>query len=167
MENEDEFISKTRRKRQMTELQDVGKALVKLSPEQLKRMELPEALRDAVLACKGFNKHEAVRRQLQYIGRLMRDVDAAPIVEQLAAIEGPNRKQTALLHLSEKWRDEMLRDSQAVERFAREFPQADAGKLRALAAAAAEERRSTKAPKHFRELFHAINNVIQDQARHS
>lgn len=164
---DDEFISKTQRKRQMTELQVVGAALVKLSPEQLARMDLPENLRDAVLACKRFTKHEAVRRQMQYIGRLMRDVDAAPIVEQLAAIEGPTRKQTALLHLAEKWRDEMLRDPDAVARFAREFPAADANKLRALAAAAAEEKRGMRAPKHFRELFHAINTLIQDQARHS
>lgn len=163
---DDEFISKTRRKRQMSELQDVGAALVKLSPEQLARIDLPEALRDAVLACKRFTKHEAVRRQMQYIGRLMRDVDPAPIVEQLAAIEAPSRKQTALLHLAEKWRDEMLRDPEAVARFAREFPAADANRLRALAAAAADEKRGTRAPKHFRELFHAINTIIQDQARH-
>ena len=162
---DDEFISKTRRKRQMTELQDIGAALVKLSPEQLERIELPEALRDAVLACKRFTKHEAVRRQMQYIGRLMRDVDPGPIVERLAAIEGPSRKQTALLHLAEKWRDEMLRDPDAAQRFAREFPAADANRLRALAASAAEEKRGTRAPKHFRELFHAINTIIQDQAR--
>src|SRR5512140_3982360 len=96
---DDEFISKTQRKRQMTELQDVGAALVRLSPEQIARLDLPEALRDAILACKRFTKHEAVRRQMQYIGRLMRDVDAGPIVEQLATIEGPSRKQTALLHV--------------------------------------------------------------------
>lgn len=163
---DDEFISKTRRKRQMTELQDIGAALVKLSPDQLARMDLPESLRDAVLACKRITKHEARRRQMQYIGRLMRDVDAAPIAEQLAAIEAPNRKQTALLHLAEKWRDEMLRDAEAAVRFAREFPAADEKKLRALATSAAEERRGARAPKHFRELFHAINNIIQDQARH-
>lgn len=165
--DEDEFISKTRRKRQMTELQDVGAALVKLSPEQLARMGLPEALREAILECKRFRKHEAVRRQMQYIGRLMREVDPAPIVEKLAAIEGPSRKQTALLHVVEKWRDDMLRDPEAVARFASEFPQADVGRLRALAAAANAERKGARAPKHFRELFHAINTIVQDHARHS
>jgi ribosome-associated protein len=165
--DDDEFISKTRRKRRMIDLQDVGAALVKLSTEQLARLDLPESLREAVLECKRFSKHEAVRRQIQYIGRLMREIDPAPIAEQLASIEAPSRKQTALLHLSEKWRDEILRDPAAADRFAREFPQADAPKLRALAAAAAEERRGAKAPKHFRELFHAINTVIQDQARHT
>jgi len=163
---DDEFISKTRRKRQMTELQDIGAALVKLSPEQLARMDLPESLREAVLACKRFTKHEAVRRQMQYIGRLMRDVDAGPIAEKLAALESPTRKQTALLHLAEKWREEMLHDPAGVERFAREFPQADAPRLRALVSAAGEERKAKRAPKHFRELFHLINNVLQEQARH-
>jgi ribosome-associated protein len=163
---EDEFISKTRRKRRMTELQDVGAALVALSEDRIRRLELPEALREAVLECKRLKKHEAVRRQKQYIGRLMRDVDAAPIVEQLNAIEAPSRQQTALLHLVEQWRDDMLRDPDAVERFAREFPHADAHRLRVLVSAAGEERKAKRAPKHFRELFHAINDVIQEQARH-
>ncbi|HET9653653.1 MAG TPA: ribosome biogenesis factor YjgA [Usitatibacter sp.] len=164
--DDDEFISKTKRKRQMTELQDVGAALVRLSPEQLARLELPEALREAVLECKRLKKHEAVRRQKQYIGRIMRDIDAEPIVEQLRAIEAPSRQQTALLHLAEKWRDEMLHNADAVDRFAREFPHADAHKLRALVAAANEERRGKRAPKHFRELFHMLNTIIQEQARH-
>ena len=151
----------------MSELQDVGAALVKLSPEQLARFDLPENLREAVLACKRFNKHEAVRRQMQYIGRLMRDIDAAPIVEQLRAMESPSRKQTALLHLAERWRELMLEDPQNIDRFAREFPEADAKRLRALASAAQEERSAKRAPKHFRELFHMINTIVQDHARHS
>ena len=151
----------------MSELQDVGAALVKLSPEQLARFDLPENLREAVLACKRFNKHEAVRRQMQYIGRLMRDIDAAPIVEQLRAIESPSRKQTALLHLAERWRELMLEDPGNIDRFAREFPEADAKRLRALAAAAQEERAAKRAPKHFRELFHMVNTIVQDHARHS
>ena len=151
----------------MTELQEVGKALVKLSAEQIARMDLPEALRDAVLDCKKFTKHEAVRRQMQYIGRLMRDVDPAPILDKLNALESPSRQQTAFLHLAEQWRDDMLRDPAAVDRFEREFPHADAHRLRALLAAAGEERKAKRAPKHFRELFHAINSAIQEQARHS
>jgi ribosome-associated protein len=163
---EDEFISKTRRKRQMSELQDVGAALVRLSPEQIARLGLPERLRDAVLDCKRLTKHEAIRRQKQYIGRLMRDVDAGPIVEQLNALESPSRQQTALLHVVEAWRDEMLRDPTAIDRFAREFPHADAHRLRVLTSAAGEERKAKRAPKHFRELFHLINTIVQDQARH-
>lgn len=162
--DDDDFISKTRRKKQMAELQDVGAALVSLSPEQLKRLGLPEDLLEAVLECRTITKHEARRRQMQYIGKLMRHVDAAPIVEQLRAFSEPSRKQTAVFHVAEQWRLEMLADDAAIDRFAREYPEADAKRLRAIAAAAREEKSSARAPKHFRELFHAINTILQDHA---
>jgi len=162
---EDDFISKTQRKRLMSELQDVGAALVKLSREQVMRLDLPERLREAVLECQGITKHEARRRQVQYIGRIMRDLDAAPIVAQLTALRAPSRKDTALFHLAEKWRDEMLADAGAVERFAREFPGTDAHRIAALAEAARAERAAGKAPKHFRQLFHALNTIVQEHAR--
>ncbi len=164
---EDDFISKTRRKREARNLQDVGAALVLLSEEQLGRLGLPETLLDAVLACKSITKHEARRRQIQYIGRIMRDVDSAPIAEQLRAIESPSKRDTALLHLAEKWRQDMVDDAEAIVRFAREFPEADQDHLRNLARGAQEEKKSSKPPKKFRELFHAVNTLIQDHARKS
>ena len=164
---EDDFISKTRRKREARNLQDVGAALVELSEEQLERLGLPERLFDAVLACKGITKHEARRRQIQYIGRIMRDVDSEPIAEQLRAIESPSRRETALLHVAEKWRQDFLDDDEAIARFAREFPEADLDHLRNLVRGAQEEKRASKPPKKFRELFHAVNDLIQDHARRS
>ena len=163
--DEDDFISKTRRKREARNLQDVGAALVELSEEQLARLGLPERLLDAVLACRGITRHEARRRQIQYIGRIMRDVDSAPIAEQLRAIESPSRQETALLHLAEKWRQDLLADSDGIARFAREFPDADQDHLRNLVRGAQEEKRASKPPKKFRELFHAVNDLIQDHAR--
>ena len=163
--DEDDFISKTRRKKHMTQLQDVGADLVRLSPEQLARIDMPEELREAVLACKRFRKHEAVRRQMQYIGRLMRDIDAGLIAEQLAALHAPSNKQTALFHLAEKWRDELLVDTGAAARFAKDFPGADPHRLRELSEKANAERHAEKPPKHYRELFHVLNAIIQDHAR--
>jgi len=163
--DEDEFISKTQRKKQMTDLQKVGAELVRLSPEQLARIEMPESLREAVLACKRFTKHEAIRRQMQYIGRIMRDIDAGPIAQQLASMSAPSRKQTALFHLAEKWRDEMLADTEATARFVKEFPEADPHRLRALCEKASAERRADRPPKNYRELFHVLNAIIQDHTR--
>lgn len=162
---DDDFISKTRRKRQMTDLQVAGAALVKLSAEQIERLDLPERLREAVLDCKRMTKHEAIRRQMQFIGRIMRDYDAGPIVAQLAVIEAPSKRQTALLHLAEHWRGEMMTDPDAVERFAQEFPRADPQRLRELIAAARKEKAGKLPPKNFRELFHALNALLQDHAR--
>ena len=162
---EDDFISKTQRKRQMHDLQDLGKALVKLSGEQLARIDMPESLRDAVSECRRFTKHEAIRRQMQYIGRIMRKIDAEPIAAQLAEIAAPSRRQTALFHVAEKWRDDFIQSPDAIALFVRDYPEADAERLRALADQARDEKRASKPPKRYRELFHVLNGFLQDHAR--
>jgi len=163
--SDENLISKSARKRQMHELQDLGAALVRLRADQLARIELPEGLREAVADCRKMTKHEAVRRQMQLIGRIMRALDAAPIAAQLAAMHAPSHRQTALFHRAEKWRDELLADAEAADRFALEYPGADAKRLRSLAAAAREERQAEHPPKRYRELFQAINAIVQDHAK--
>jgi len=162
---DDDFISKTRLKREMHDLQDLGKALVKLSREQLARIDMPERLRDAVNDCRRFTKHEAIRRQMQYIGKIMRDIDAGPIAAQLAQIEAPSRRQTALFHVAERWRQEMLTDPGTVARFVSEFPGADPQRIRELVEEARSEKREAKPPRQFRELFHVLTAIVQDHAR--
>ena len=163
--DDDDFISKTQRKKQATELQDVGKGLVKLSREQLARIDMPEQLREAVLECKRLRTHEAIRRQMQHIGKIMRTVDAGPIAAHLEAMHAPSNRDTALFHLAEKWRQEMLDDRAAIDRFVLEFPAAQSLQLRNLVEAAQAERNADKPPRKFRELFHVLNDLVQAQAR--
>jgi ribosome-associated protein len=162
---EDDFISKTQRKKQMTALQDLGAELVALSPELLARLDLPEMLRDAVMECKRFTRHEAVRRQMQYIGRVMRDIDAGPIAEQLARMKAPTHRDTALFHAAEKWRKDLIEDDEAVERFVQQFPGADLHQLRGLVERAREEDRASRPKRSSRELFHVLNAIVQDHVR--
>ncbi|HXZ47453.1 MAG TPA: ribosome biogenesis factor YjgA [Usitatibacter sp.] len=162
---DDDLISKTRRKKQMTELQQLGAGLVALSAEQLARVDMPEALRDAVADARRFTRHEARRRQLQYIGRLMREIDAGPIAEQLAALKAPSKRQTAFFHVAERWRQELLDDPGTVARFVKEFPEADPHRIRSLAEGAREEKRAARPPRQFRELFHVLASIVQDHAR--
>ena len=162
---DDEFISKTRRKRQMTELQSAGAELVELSAEQLARIDMPESLREAVEAARRFTRHEARRRQIQYIGRIMRDIDAGPVIEQLAALKAPSRRQTALFHLAERWREELIADPATLDRFVQEFPEADPHRIRALVEDARAEKRASRPPRQFRELFHVLSAIVQDHAR--
>lgn len=165
MEGDDDLISKTQRKKQMHDLQSVGAALTKLSAEQLARLELPDELREAVLEAKRFTKHEAIRRQLQYIGRIMRGMDVGPIAEQVEAMHAPSHRQTALFHRAEKWRNDIVADPGTIQQFVTEFPGMDAAKLRDLASKAGAEHAAGKPPKHYRELFHAINGAIQAAAK--
>lgn len=152
--------SKTRRKREMHELQDIGEQLVQLDLKRLRELDLPEALMDAVLEAKRMRKHGAIRRQMQFIGKLMRDLDALPIRQKLDAWNGLALQQTAWLHQLERWRERLLSDEQALEELGQKFPAADFQQLRALIRNAQKERLANKPPKSFRALFQELQNLI-------
>lgn len=154
-------ISKTKRKEAMHALQDIGKELVKLPANKLERLDLPEELRRAVEDCRRFTKHEAIRRQLQYIGRLMRGVDEAPIARQLAAWRGESDEEKALLHRIERWRDRLIENDEALTPFLNDHPQADATQLRQLIRNARTEAANNKPPKSSRALFRLLREMLE------
>lgn len=154
-------ISKTKRKEAMHALQDIGKELVKLPANKLERLDLPEELRRAVEDCRRFTKHEAIRRQLQYIGRLMRGVDEAPIARQLAAWRGESDEEKALLHRIERWRDRLIENDEELTLFLNEYPQADATRLRQLIRNARFEAANNKPPKSSRAIFKLVREVAE------
>ena len=97
--------SKTRLKHEMEALQELGETLVSLDAARLRSLELPERLVDAVVLARGITKHEARRRQMQYLGRLMRDVDPAPIRAALERWAAGAPSDHALFAAAEHWRD--------------------------------------------------------------
>jgi ribosome-associated protein len=153
--------SKTRRKKDMHALQSLGESLVELSALQLAQVEMPEELRDAVVEARRITGHEARRRQLQFIGRLMRDVDPAPIRARLDEWRGQSREATAQLHAVERWRDRLIADDDALTEFARAHPAADLQALRAAIRETRRERAAERPPKHFRELFRLLREAMQ------
>jgi ribosome-associated protein len=156
----DERPSKTQRKREMAALQDLGVALVRLHASQLARIDLPDNLRDAVVEARRITDHEGRRRQLQYVGRLMRTVDPAPIEHALAAIQGDSGITVELMHRCERWRDRLIDDDAALTELLNERPDIDAQPLRAAIRAARRERASGAAPKHARELYRWLHRTL-------
>jgi ribosome-associated protein len=148
--------SKSQRKRESSALQDLGKALVKLPTDRVRKLDLPEALRAAVLEAQRINSHGALRRQMQYIGRLMRDVDAEPIVAQLDAIRGASDSAKAEFHALERWRERLLADDGALTDWLAIHPQADAQQLRQLIRNARREATEGKPPRASRALFRML-----------
>jgi ribosome-associated protein len=161
---DEEKPSKTQRKREMHELQELGARLVELNPGQLDEIGLPEDLRDAIEFAQRTTKHEARRRQLQYIGKLMRSVDPAPIREKLKIWDGISVEHTAKQHRVERWRDRLIEDESAVEELLRAHPGIDARHLRALARKARAERAAGSPPRAYRELFRALRAIVLDPA---
>ena len=162
---EDKPTSKTRKKKDMLALQDLGVELVELNDEQLASMRLPELLLEAVQEARRLTRHEARRRQMQYIGRVMRGIDAAPIRDRLDAWKGQGREHTAQLHALERWRDELLAGDPALARFLTQYPGADSRALRALIRNARREQKEILPPKNFRELFRVLRQAVAQQSQ--
>ena len=97
---------------------------------------------------------------MQFIGRLMREVDTAIIQEKFAAWNGVTRQHTAWLHLLERWRERLLADEQAFAELGRDYPAADLQRLRTLIRNAHKEKLANKPPKSFRALFHELQAII-------
>jgi ribosome-associated protein len=156
---QDEIVSKTQRKREMHELQSLGAALVELSAAHLERIAMPEALAQAVHEARRIGSHEARRRQVQYIGRLMRELDAAPIRAQLAALQGGSAQERARQQRLEHWRARLLEEDGALTEFAHEHPACDLQQLRTLIRNARKEQAEARPPRAFRELFRVVREV--------
>jgi ribosome-associated protein len=158
--------SKSALKRESHELQALGKQLLEMPDARLDSIGMPERLRDALADYKRTKSFEGRRRQLQFIGKVMREVDAEPLREAVAEFQLGHARNALALHQAERWRAELLSDDKdALTRWAESFPQSDLQQLRNLVrsarkdAAEVPEKRSGRA---FRELFQYIKHAMDD-----
>ena len=162
--NEDDrtIPSKTQRKHAMEELQSLGEALVDLPAERLKKIELSDELREAIGAAQRMTRlDEAKRRQMQYIGRLMRSADIEPLRAALADARGESASETARLHRLERLRSELLADEKTIQEIATLYPAIDLQHLRSLRRAALKEQQQNKPPRNFRAIFQLLKEADQ------
>lgn len=154
--------SKSQLKRDMHALQELGEALVELPKDALKRMPMPEKLADAVRDARRITDHEGKRRQIQYVGRVMRsltDTETAALRTALDTQRGVNKAETARLHWIERTRDQLLANDDALTAFLRQYPAADIQEGRTLIRNARKEAQLNKPPRYFRELFQWIKTA--------
>lgn len=159
--------SKSALKRASHELQDLGEQLVAMPDSRLADIDMPERLRDALAAWKTTRSFEGKRRQLQYIGKVIRSVDVEPIREAVASFQLGHARDALSLHEAERWRTELLADEKsALTRWVESYPDSDLQQLRTLIrnakkdAALEPEKRSGRG---FRELFQFIKKVLEAQ----
>jgi len=155
--------SKTQLKQQMHELQELGHALTSLPSERLGALQLPERLLEAIDGFKRTRSHEGRRRQLQFIGKLMRGVDAEPLRAAVAAQRLGPATQALQLHEAERWRLELANDDSALQRWASARPGSDLQRLRALVQAARREGGLPPGQRHgraWRELFQFVKLAL-------
>jgi ribosome-associated protein len=162
--DEEEGKSKSQIKREMHELQKLGEELVALSAAARAKIPLDDELQDALqLADKLGNKREALRRHIQFIGRLTRTRDLEPIEQALALLRNTNQAATRQFHKVENWRDKLITDSDAVTEFIAAYPEVDVQQLRQLIRNAKKEQEKQQPPKYYRELFQLIKPLIIEE----
>jgi len=144
----------------MDALQDLGERLVELDAARIAMLDLPEPLLEALRAARRITQHEARRRQLQFIGRLMREVDPAPIRERLRRWADAPNAEKARLHLVERWRERLLAERGALALLCDERPGADRDGLAALIAEVHAERAHREPPRAYRELYRSLNRLF-------
>jgi ribosome-associated protein len=159
-------VSKTQRKKEMHELQALGVALIELAEAQLDALGLPEALAAAVREAKRIRSHEGRRRQLQYIGRLMRDVDPVPIRARLDAMAGQSAEAAAAHRRLEALRERLIGDDGALTDYVASHAGADLQALRTLIRNARREQQEGRPPRAYRELFRLLKALETRTAAH-
>ena len=159
--------SKSQLKREMTALQKMGQELVEQARERVKRVPMPEDVREAILICQQIKDHEGRRRQMQYVGKKMRTLDEAEIAliqKTIDSWKGASKSETAAMHALERRRDKLLADDNALTELMAEHPQLDVQQLRTMIRNARKEQAENKPPKAYREIFQILKDLQKSKA---
>jgi len=154
-------ISKTKRKQQMSDLQDLGIELTKISKDKLRKLELNEELTQAILDCHKITANGATRRQYQYIGKLMRtdNIDPQEVKDKLGDLSGESVKYNRTLHLSEKWRTLLLESDDNLPKFIETYGNTDITHFRSLIRSVRKENGIIS--KNYKILYRLIRDSIE------
>jgi ribosome-associated protein len=161
MEEADDPPSKSERKRRSDDLQSLGEALIDLPDSELDALPLPDSLRDAVLLARRITAHGGLYRQKQYIGKLMRKIDAEPIRAALVAKRDRERVEALRFRRIEQWRDRLLQEgTPALEQLRAEVKGVDVPALTALVERARNEQSVSGTTHASRELFRMLRELL-------
>lgn len=164
-EQEYERPSKSQLKREMTALQKLGQELIEQPRDRVKRVPMPDDVRDAILECQLIKDHEGRRRQLQFVGKKMRSLEPeeiATIQRTIDSWRGASKAETAFMHALEKKRDKLLVDEKTLTELLSQHPHLDAQHLRTLIRNARKEQAENKPPKAYREIFQILKQLQSD-----
>ena len=159
--------SKTQLKAEADEKQALGQALLTLRADLMARLDLPDKLLTAIAEAKKITNFEGKRRQMQFIGKLMRPLDMGPVRAAIDEQANGSAQLTLQLHLAEQWRDKLVADDEALSAWLIEYPATDSQQLRALIRQARKDAKPEKpgeAPRHaksYREIFQLVKEAMK------
>jgi ribosome-associated protein len=169
-------VSRTELKKESTEVQKLGEELLTLRSDLFERLDLPESLQTALEAVRRISNFEGRRRQMQYVGKLMRNLEPETLQAVRDALEeqrSGSAQQTLALHAAEKWRDDLIAGDDALQTWLQAHPDTDVQQLRALIRQARKDAGPTQdevskglAPRRgraYREIFQIVRDKLEEQ----
>ena len=163
-DEEYERPSRSEMKRQSDALQKLGEQLIEAPRDRVKRVPMPDNVREAILMCQTITNHEGRRRQVQFVGKLMRtlDEDEVGVIQRtIESWKGTSKAEAAALHALERRRDKLLADDKALTQLLEEHPELDVQHLRTLIRNARKEQAEHKPPKAYREIFQILKDLAK------
>lgn len=160
---DEEIKSRSQLKREVHQLYELGERLSQLPASKLNSLNLPDELRSAIDDYQRFTARGAMKRQLQYIGKVMRSIDPEPILQGLESLQSKDAQQVAYFHRLEKWRDRLISEGDsALGELVKEVPEVDRQQLRQMIRNAQKEAKQNKPPKNARAIFQYLKGQISD-----
>ena len=159
-EEQFDLPSKSQRKRDAHALQNLGEQLTQLRRDELTQLSLPESLLAAILEMQKIRQHGARKRQLQFIGKLMRQVEPELIKSKLDKLKQAHLQNNNQFHQLEQWRDRLLNDEQSLADLIHQYPEIDVQHIRQLIRNARKEQQQSSPPRSARLLFKYLREVL-------
>ena len=158
--NKDSVISKTELKKESKKIQQFGRKISELTINNIEEFKFPLNIYEAVIGLKNLKSNSAKKRQVQYLGKLLREFDLTHAFLVMKQLEVSSQKEIQRNHIVEGWRDKLLSNNDSITEFVDEYPKIDRQSLRQTISNAQKEKKDNKNPKYSRQLFKLIKDII-------
>ena len=156
----DSVVSKTELKKDSKKIQQFGRKISELTINNIEEFKFPLNIYEAVIGLKNLKSNSAKKRQVQYLGKLLREFDLTHAFLVMKQLEVSSQKEIQRNHIVEGWRDKLLSNNDSITEFVDEYPKIDRQSLRQTISNAQKEKKDNKNPKYSRQLFKLIKDII-------
>tara|TARA_B100000795_G_scaffold247655_1_gene213998 strand:+ start:19 stop:519 length:501 start_codon:yes stop_codon:yes gene_type:complete len=162
--DKDSVISKTELKKDSKKIQQFGREISELTINNIEAFKFPVNIYEATIDLKNLKSNSAKKRQVQYLGKLLREIDLADAFITMKQLKVSSQKEIQRNHIIEGWRDKLLINNDSITEFVDVFPQIDKQSLRQTISNAQKEKKDSKPPKYSKQLFKLIKNIVITKA---
>ena len=156
----DSVVSKTELKKDSKKIQQFGRKISDLTINNIEAFKFPLNIYEAVIGLKNLKSNSAKKRQVQYLGKLLREIDLTDAFLVMKQLKVSSQKEIQRNHIIEGWRDKLLSNNNSITKFVDEYPKIDRQSLRQTISNAQKEKKEDKGPKYSRQLFKLIKDIV-------